>query len=268
MPPYLVPLDSSDLPALLNADASLYPSPLTLASLTSWTATAPYLSLKYVPSSTSKSPCGVCIVLPLLSRHWEALIRGNLKEWEITPDHIWSPSSPSAKGETVGLHVWHIERFESWKKEWSEENGFGTYCWKDVHNAVKFMLQSGCAGVIGYSGMQRPAVLPPYSSSEDPWPTGSKYVNSNLICSSLRNSCRGILISRKALLQGVAALQRADRDQRPLFRQNGDHRAKRLEIYAPQGRGNRKMQNASKVYLAIHLQVLAPSRNLCLLIHE
>jgi hypothetical protein len=154
MPPYLVPLDPSDLPALLGSDASLYPSPLTLASLASWTTAAPYLSLKYVLSPTSKSPCGICISLPLLSHYWEFVIRGDLKEWDITPEHLWSPSNPSTHGERVGLHVWHIERFGDWKQEWGNEYGFGEYCWKDIHSATKFMLQNGCERIIGYSGMQ------------------------------------------------------------------------------------------------------------------
>lgn len=193
MPPYLVPLDSFDLPNLLGADASLYPSPLTLISLASWIATAPYLSLKYLSSLTSKSPCGVCVVLPLLSQHWEALIRGDLKEWDITPKHLWSPSNPSATEGRVGLHVWHIERLKDWKPEWSGKDGFGKYCWKDIDNAVKYMLQEGCSGVIGYSGM---VYLQTQIHRND----------GNFLSSPLRNPHRRAYVPRKAFIHRVPVL--------------------------------------------------------------
>lgn len=198
MPPYLLPLDSFDLPSLLGADASLYPSPLTLNSLTSWVATAPYLSLKYLSSLASKSPCGVCVVLPLLSQHWEALIRGDLKEWDITPEHLWSPSNPSVAGEMVGLHVWHIERLKDWELEWSGKDGFGKYCWKEVDNAIKYMLQEGCSGVMGYSGTK-------YPQAPIHWNNG------NLLCSSLCHPCWRAHVSRKVFIQRVTVLQRTSR---------------------------------------------------------
>lgn len=211
MPPYLLPLDSFDLPNLLGADASLYPSPLTLVSLASWIVTAPYLSFKYLPALTSNSPCGICVILPLLERHWEALIRGDLKEWDITPKHLWSPSNPSATKENVGLHVWHIERFESWEPEWSGKGGFGKYWWNDVDNAVKHMLQEGCSGIIGYSGMKY-LLTPVYRN------------NGNPLYSSLCNSRRREVVPRKdSICRGVTALQRTGCGEKFHFRPNNDH---------------------------------------------
>ncbi|KAH0613726.1 uncharacterized protein H6S33_005612 [Morchella sextelata] len=144
MSPYLVLVSPADLPPLLDADASLYPSPLTLSTLSSWTSTAPSLSFKYLPTTESTSPCGVCIILPLFSMHWEALIRGELKEWDITPAHL------GIEDEAVGLHVWHIERFEAWQRDWGS---FGSWAWKDLEKAVERMVVGGSKGVIGYSAL-------------------------------------------------------------------------------------------------------------------
>lgn len=210
MPPHIMPLSSPDLPSLLGADASLYPSPLTLVSLASWIDTAPYLSFKYLSSLASNSPCGVCVILPLLAHHWEALVRGDLKEWDITPEHLWSPSNLSATEEKVGLHVWHIERFGGWQPEWSGKEGFSRYCWKDVDNAVKYMLQEGCSGIMGYSGTKY--LLTPFYRN-----------NSNLLCSSVRNSCRREDVPRKTIIHRVTALQRTGRGEKFHFRPDNDH---------------------------------------------
>ncbi|KAL2195931.1 hypothetical protein P885DRAFT_78858 [Corynascus similis CBS 632.67] len=78
---------------------------------------------------------GVVIVLPLRRLFWEDLLKGRLKEWEIEPGNMFAfPAHDSDdrharngknKGEEVGLHVYHIERFGTWfrgqgKKRFSE----------------------------------------------------------------------------------------------------------------------------------------------------
>ncbi|KAL2160139.1 hypothetical protein VTH06DRAFT_1794 [Thermothelomyces fergusii] len=77
---------------------------------------------------------GVVIVLPLRRPFWEDLLQGRLKEWEVEPrDMFASPAAATAAAasgagsgsrdgdlgerrgaeEEVGLHVYHIERFDN-----------------------------------------------------------------------------------------------------------------------------------------------------------
>ncbi|KAF8540586.1 hypothetical protein BDD12DRAFT_832767, partial [Trichophaea hybrida] len=88
MPPPPPTLLSPHLvPTLLSADASIYPSPLTLPQLTSWITAAPSSSLQYL--TPDNSLCGVV--------------------WDITPDMF---------ADDGGVHVWHVERYPPWKREW------------------------------------------------------------------------------------------------------------------------------------------------------
>lgn len=72
---------------------------------------------------------GVVIILPILSPHWERLISGELKEWDITEKMLFRTSTfgnaaantPGVKEKsrdtvTLGLHTWHIEKFPAWDR--------------------------------------------------------------------------------------------------------------------------------------------------------
>ncbi|KAI5842371.1 hypothetical protein BZA05DRAFT_449149 [Tricharina praecox] len=106
--PLPIPLPPTLIPALLASDSSIYPSPLTLSTLTSWITTAPSSTL-YYPSS------GIAVSLPLQLPYWLLLTSGELKEWELTPSMFAAPGAAAAE---VGVHVWHVERWDGWRREW------------------------------------------------------------------------------------------------------------------------------------------------------
>jgi hypothetical protein len=106
-PPPPKPLLQNLIPTLLSADASIYPSPLTLPQLSSWITAAPSFSLQYLTPDGELS--GVVVALPLLLHHWIRLINGEIREWDVTPEMF---------GDGGGLHVWHVERYPPWKREW------------------------------------------------------------------------------------------------------------------------------------------------------
>ncbi|KAI5806570.1 hypothetical protein DFH27DRAFT_349057 [Peziza echinospora] len=162
-PPVVRSLPPHQLPLLLSADASLYPSPLTLSTLSSWVATCPDFALQYtLPQNIRKSQgsdvdqdevVGVCIVLPVLAQHWNELISGRLKEWDVGPEMLWRPVSGSPAPDGIGLHVWHIERFGGWDgKAWGK---FGLLALRDIQRVLdKFGIGSqGSALVKGYSAL-------------------------------------------------------------------------------------------------------------------
>ncbi|KAF8247999.1 hypothetical protein K440DRAFT_661070 [Wilcoxina mikolae CBS 423.85] len=109
-PPPPTPLSPHLIPTLLSADASIYPSPLTLPQLTSWITATPSSSLQYL--TPDNSLCGVVVTLPLSLHHWTRLINGEIKEWDITPDMFADDDDDG------GVHVWHVERYPPWKREW------------------------------------------------------------------------------------------------------------------------------------------------------
>ncbi|KAL7274072.1 hypothetical protein RUND412_003038 [Rhizina undulata] len=178
---FLAPLEPADLPIFLGADASLYPSPLTLSTLTTWTTVAPQLSLKYVTEGADSPPptVGVAIILPLWHHYWEQLIRGELKEWEITAEMLcggdYSTSQNREGKGKVGFHIWHIEKFDVWNHEWGS---FGPFVWDEMMRIKDQMKKVGaCEGFAGISGL---CVTPAgeflfrnrFGCSESPWYTG------------------------------------------------------------------------------------------------
>jgi len=99
-------LPTPQIPTLLASDSELYPSPLTLATLTGWIAAAPSHALDYAGA-------GVAVALPLALAPWRALVAGDLKEWELTPAMFVAPGARPG-----GVHVWHVERYPGWRREW------------------------------------------------------------------------------------------------------------------------------------------------------
>ncbi|KAI5781922.1 hypothetical protein EDC01DRAFT_665380 [Geopyxis carbonaria] len=92
------PLPASLLPSLHASDNTLYPSPLTLATLESWHHAAPHLFLSL--------PAGVILALPLPLHTHSLVASGTLREWEINASHLASAATPKA----IGIHVYHVER--------------------------------------------------------------------------------------------------------------------------------------------------------------
>ncbi|KAK4222225.1 hypothetical protein QBC38DRAFT_490413 [Podospora fimiseda] len=115
-PGTLVPSPITDvlLRAVYNADQAMYPVPLPDNRLRDWVSACPDLSMCF--HSPKQGLMGVVIVLPLLRRHWEDLLSGKLKEFDIDPRTMFPdmtatlPHQRNRKPEQVGLHVYHIER--------------------------------------------------------------------------------------------------------------------------------------------------------------
>jgi hypothetical protein len=119
--PQPTPLSKDLIPTLLSADASIYPSPLTLATLTSWITAAPAYALQYLTPTGALA--GVVIALPLRRDCWKAVTDGRVKEWEITAEML-------APGEAdVGVHMWHVERYSGCIKAWGR---FGDAVMQDL----------------------------------------------------------------------------------------------------------------------------------------
>lgn len=106
LPPAPVALDSTAVQTLHRSESSLYPSPLTLATLLSWIAAVPAFSFTYTSG-------GMLVTLPVKLQPWHRIVSGELKEWEITPCMLAAGSD-----ESVGLHVYHIEKFAGWQGSW------------------------------------------------------------------------------------------------------------------------------------------------------
>ncbi|KAK4159717.1 hypothetical protein QBC43DRAFT_271892 [Cladorrhinum sp. PSN259] len=115
-PGTLVPSPITDelMRAVYASDQAMYPVPLRDDRLRDWVAACPDLSMCF--HSPKQGLMGVVIVLPLLRRHWEDLLKGKLKEFDIDPRTMFPdmtatlPHQRNRTPEQVGLHVYHIER--------------------------------------------------------------------------------------------------------------------------------------------------------------
>jgi hypothetical protein len=121
--PQPTPISKELIPTLLSADASIYPSPLTLATLTSWITAAPTYALQYLAPTGALA--GVVIALPLRLEYWKAVTYGHVKEWEITAEML----APEDSEVDVGVHIWHVERYSAWIQDWGR---FGDSVMEDL----------------------------------------------------------------------------------------------------------------------------------------
>jgi hypothetical protein len=137
MPPSPSPIPATAAESLLEADVSIYPSPLSRESLATWLTSAPWLSFQYL--SETQTACGFVIALPLLRRYWSDLTAGLIKEWEITGDMFAPP------GAVAGVHVWHVERLSGWDAGWGR---FGDLVKRDLEHILTNLGWS----FMGYSG--------------------------------------------------------------------------------------------------------------------
>lgn len=104
------PISDPVLHTIYDCDQALYPAPLAFARLQSWRDACPELSILCRTRESESVDVGAIIVLPLQKHHWEDLLVGKLKETSIEAS-MFAPSD--ADGAEVGLHVFHVERFES-----------------------------------------------------------------------------------------------------------------------------------------------------------
>lgn len=79
--------------------------------------------------------------MPLLKQHWENLLVGKLKEIEVEPSMF---ASADADGAEVGMHVFHVERFEG--------NEAIRGLTKLALGLVQELVKSKPWRVVGYSG--------------------------------------------------------------------------------------------------------------------
>lgn len=109
-----MPITNDILGAVYASDQAMYPVPLSNNRLRDWVSGCPDLSICF--QSPKQGLMGVVIVLPLLRQHWQDLLSGKLKEFDIDPKTMFPdttatlPHQRNRKPVQVGLHVYHIER--------------------------------------------------------------------------------------------------------------------------------------------------------------
>ena len=134
-PPFLTPIPchipDRVLRAVYASDQAMYPAPLSYDRLRAWVAASAELSVSFRVRDDSRQPeddggddgaAGVVVALPLRRAHWEAVLDGRLREPDIDPE---AGMFPGPGEEEVGLHVYHIERFNVWSVESSAGNSRG-----------------------------------------------------------------------------------------------------------------------------------------------
>lgn len=130
----------------------MYPVPLNFERLQNWVAQSPELSVCYVDSAGEgcDSPgdaveIGAVIVLPLRKNQWEELLVGKLKEIEVDASTMFE-SSDADEPQDVGLHIFHIERFEGYER--AKLQRFAEFVLEDVREAATRYHWN----ILGYSG--------------------------------------------------------------------------------------------------------------------
>lgn len=147
-----MPMSDEVLHEIYSSDQSMYPAPLTYDRLQSWVETCPKLSLSYgAPLKDTADPLtvvGAAIVLPIRDKYWRDLIVGKVKETGIDAATMLS----TQPGEEVGMHIFHIEKFDTWQQIGEGYDGrlrpFAEYVTADMGKIVK---EYGWK-VLGYSG--------------------------------------------------------------------------------------------------------------------
>ncbi|KAI9147218.1 Type 2 glycosyltransferase [Paramyrothecium foliicola] len=102
-------IDEKLLREIYDADQGIYPAPLDFERLQSWAKTCPELSICFRgPLIEGNASIGAIIVLPILKEYWDQLLEGRLKEIEVDASTMLATADES----DVGLHVFHVERFQ------------------------------------------------------------------------------------------------------------------------------------------------------------
>jgi hypothetical protein len=132
------------------SDQSIYPAPLTFERLKSWVDTAGDFAATYtIPTIESTIDAGVIVALPIIARHWQDVLVGKLKETDI--DVAMLVADDDISDVSVGLHIFHIEKFDSWDKCHSDRNILGRFAEFALEDATNIALRKGWA-VLGISG--------------------------------------------------------------------------------------------------------------------
>ncbi|CAF1151239.1 unnamed protein product [Adineta ricciae] len=150
---YSKPIARLDLESILQSDASLYPSSLTLRTLQNWydTNSSNFINYYISNESHSEATIGVSISFPMKATFWKRLITGDLNEHEITGDMLLEQNCSLADEENeYGIHIWHIKKFELWNKLCL--TNFRDRFWSDLQYSVD-MLNSKNKKCIGFSSL-------------------------------------------------------------------------------------------------------------------
>ena len=131
------------LKAIYASDQDMYPAPLTYERLKTWVEACPDLCVCFqATSEAGPVPVGAIITLPLLRRHWEDILVGKLKETDIEPAMF------ARDGEAeVGLHVFHIERFDTGDPS-TRIRSFARFALESIREVAEKKAWK----VLGYSG--------------------------------------------------------------------------------------------------------------------
>lgn len=151
-------LSSSHIDKLFTSDQSLWNSPLTLFTLRDWYASAKLWSWVYQISPApedgdedeeaieeSESYAGILFAVPLLLTAFNAIVSGELKEHLIRPEHIPQLSRSDDSRPDYGVHIFHIERTEVFRKSFPKRL-FTQQCLGDMKTLSK-ELCGNCCGV-------------------------------------------------------------------------------------------------------------------------
>jgi hypothetical protein len=119
---------------IYDSDQAMYPAPLAFARLQSWVRVCPELALCYAAppagapamAATATATCapaattaeaaapeavaGAAIVLPVRDAYWRMLLVGQLKESDIDCAAMLDGRTHAE----VGLHIFHLEKFDAW----------------------------------------------------------------------------------------------------------------------------------------------------------
>ncbi|KXH62854.1 hypothetical protein CNYM01_03715 [Colletotrichum nymphaeae SA-01] len=110
------PMTNEVLRGIFASDQDMYPAPLTWDRLRSWTAAAPelatcfYLSADAGENDDTQTLVGAVIALPILASAWRDLLAGEVKEVDVDAGTMFPRDG--AEFPEVGLHVFHVERFD------------------------------------------------------------------------------------------------------------------------------------------------------------
>jgi hypothetical protein len=147
---------------IFNSDQSMYPAPLAYERLKSWVAACPELSILYKTSTSGSADdegtsapdesflvAGVIVVLPIKTRHWHDLLEGRLKETDIDPHSMFA--NTDAAESDVGLHIFHVEKFDAWNSSVGKFDGWQPFAEFSLADVVEVAETKGWQ-ILGYSG--------------------------------------------------------------------------------------------------------------------
>jgi len=155
-----------------SSDQSIYPAPLTYERLKSWVESCPELSISYkfsVGESDEDQPlAGVVIVLPVKGEYWRDILVGKLKETDIHPDTFVRDADVETE---VGLHIFHIEKFDAWNEEIGKFDGLRPFAEFALQDAKEIVENKGWK-ILGYSALTATAAGQKCCKRMDFKPTG------------------------------------------------------------------------------------------------